>query len=319
MSCFVIMPFAPDFDDVYASIKIGVANALGSKGGRCFRLDEARPAGRITDRLLTELRAAAFCVADLTGNAPNVMWEVGYAMALGKPIVIITQRLADLPFDLKDMQSLQYDRHHLNGSLARPLQRVVADTLAAGSTIQSPAAAPERVISELRNQVRELKSIVSQAVDLWSPREYQSHPATDLMAKQLSDLAGVWVNNERDSHMYAAVIDGDLIVPYCFGGNHDLTGVYFGWKRIGEHWFARFSWLNREIAGFVFLRQVSNDVLSGAWWYDREGLPAPTTPPESAGSQLTLQRRPDVAAPTWAAKFLEDVRRQGLETRLSLP
>jgi hypothetical protein len=72
--------------------------------------------------------------------------------------------------------------------------------------------------------------------------------------------------------MNAAVIDGDLIVPYCYGGNDRLVGVYFGWKRIGEHWFARFTWLDREIAGFAFLKQESLDVLTGAWWYDDEKM-----------------------------------------------
>src|SRR5688500_18373493 len=106
MNCFVIMPFSREFDDVYAVIKTSVEGALSTSGGRCFRLDEARPAGRITDRLLTELQAASLCVADLTGNSPNVMWEVGYAMAMNKPMIIITQGLRELPFDLKDMQSL---------------------------------------------------------------------------------------------------------------------------------------------------------------------------------------------------------------------
>jgi hypothetical protein len=38
MNCFVIMPFADEFDDVYATIKNAFQSALGSSGGRCFRL-----------------------------------------------------------------------------------------------------------------------------------------------------------------------------------------------------------------------------------------------------------------------------------------
>ena len=49
MNCFVIMPFAADFDDVYAVIKATVETAAVDIEGRCFRLDESRPAGRITD------------------------------------------------------------------------------------------------------------------------------------------------------------------------------------------------------------------------------------------------------------------------------
>ena len=42
MNCFVIMPFAEDFDDVYGVIKQAVESATANNG-RCFRLDEARP------------------------------------------------------------------------------------------------------------------------------------------------------------------------------------------------------------------------------------------------------------------------------------
>src|SRR5579859_2708868 len=95
------MPFSEEFDDVYANIKTAVQRAISAREGRCFRLDEARPAGRITERLLKELQSASFCVADLTGNRPNVMWEVGYAMALCKPIIIVTQKIEELPFIYK--------------------------------------------------------------------------------------------------------------------------------------------------------------------------------------------------------------------------
>lgn len=97
MNFFVIMPFATDFDDVYAVIKATVESSTTDAKGRCFRLDESRPAGRITDRLLTELRSATICIADLTENKPNVMWELGFAMALEKPVIIVTQSVATMP------------------------------------------------------------------------------------------------------------------------------------------------------------------------------------------------------------------------------
>ena len=192
MNCFVIMPFSRDFDDVYASIKSTVERALAGNSGRCHRLDESRPAGRITDRLLVELRAASFCIADLTGSKPNVMWEVGYAMAMAKPTVIITQSLQDLPFDLKDMQTLQYDRNHLAGSLSKPLHQMVVDTLATGgSEAQTPVAARDEVISELRGQVTELKSIVSQAVTFWNPSGDKLLRAKEVTGRHLEGLGGV--------------------------------------------------------------------------------------------------------------------------------
>jgi nucleoside 2-deoxyribosyltransferase len=114
------MPFASEFNDVYATIKASVEGASGENSLRCFRLDESRPAGRITDRLIREIQAASLCIADLTGAKPNVMWEVGYAMALGKPTIIITQENDELPFDVRVMETIHYDRKHWKapGSIA---------------------------------------------------------------------------------------------------------------------------------------------------------------------------------------------------------
>src|SRR5262245_57270157 len=119
------MPFAREFDDVYSTIKNTIDSILAERRGTCFRLDESRPAGRITERLFREIHACEMCVADVTGTKPNVMWELGYAMALEKPTILLTQALTDLPFDVKDLQSIEYDRNHLNQTLGVPLKTIV--------------------------------------------------------------------------------------------------------------------------------------------------------------------------------------------------
>jgi hypothetical protein len=242
------------------------------------------------------------------------MWEVGYAMALAKPIVVITQSLEELPFDLKDMQSLEYERNHLSGTLAKPLQRMIVDTLSADHTRASQstnASAQDELISELRNQVNQLKGIVSQAVSFWSPREPAQLTIKD-NTRELASLEGAWRNKESGSYLYAALVDSDLIVPYCFAGNDKLIGVYSAWRRVGEHWFSRFTWLDGSFAGFSFLKQNSLDVLTGAWWLDETGIQAPSAPPDVEGVTATLERLHDVTRPDWATRFIEDVRREGL-------
>ena len=180
MNCFVIMPFAAEFDDVYALIKSTVESvAAGDTPGRCFRLDESRPAGRITDRLLGELRSASICVADLTDTKPNVMWELGFAMALGKPAVIVTQNLQSLPFDIKDMQSIEYDRNRLNATLQAPLRQSMLDTLGAMAAGTGPSKDDQRdvALGALLTEVSELKGMVGDIVRTWKgnePKDLQS-------------------------------------------------------------------------------------------------------------------------------------------------
>jgi hypothetical protein len=77
MKCFVIMPFVKPFDDVYDAIKMAVAKAVAGETLTCWRLDEIRGAGRITDDLVAAIQHSDICIADLTGNNPNVLWEVG--------------------------------------------------------------------------------------------------------------------------------------------------------------------------------------------------------------------------------------------------
>lgn len=129
MKCFVIMPFATEFDDVYQSIRAGVEGSVPSESITCQRLDEIKGAGRITDDLLRELQESVVCVADVTGCRPNVMWEVGYAMALKKPILVVTQELRELPFDIKDLRTIGYNRQSLVQTLQKPLADAFRDTL----------------------------------------------------------------------------------------------------------------------------------------------------------------------------------------------
>lgn len=44
----------------------------------------------------------------MTGRNPNVFYEVGYAHALGKIVILLTQDTNDIPFDLKHHQHIVY-------------------------------------------------------------------------------------------------------------------------------------------------------------------------------------------------------------------
>lgn len=312
MNCFVIMPFAPEFDDVFAVIKNSVEAAAVSETSRCFRLDESRPAGRITDRLVSELRAATICVADLTGLKPNVMWEVGYAMALSTPTILISQSVEQLPFDIKDMQCIQYERTRLNKTLGASLKGSIIDTLGhiATSNANPPGERPvdREAYGIVLTELASLKEIVGEAVKVWK----QQDPTSSLPPSAVERLAGAWVNKESGSHIYARVVRGELVAPYCFNGNDELTGVYFAWRKVGDYWFARYRWLDANPIGFTFLRDDSIDKLSGAWWSSEEELVGQDKPPKSSGVSSTWQRRKSGKIPRWAEDFFAECEKEGL-------
>lgn len=145
MRCFVIMPFVGSFDSVFDAVKNVACGAIEEPGFECYWLKDVHAAGRITDDIIGGLSEAAFCIADVTGHNPNVMWETGYAMALGKPTILIGQDIASLPFDLRSHRVLEYSLQSLP-EFQPKLVKAIQDTLAryelkGSPTVELPAAA----------------------------------------------------------------------------------------------------------------------------------------------------------------------------------
>jgi tetratricopeptide (TPR) repeat protein len=95
---FVLMPFIGEFDDIY---KFGIKGAAEDAGAYAERVDEQIFTEGILERIFNQISKADIIVADMTGRNPNVFYEVGYAHALGKIVLLLTQNADDIPFDLK--------------------------------------------------------------------------------------------------------------------------------------------------------------------------------------------------------------------------
>ena len=104
---FVLMPFAGDYDDIY---RVGIKEPLETLGVRCERADEVQFAGSVMERVFERIRSARLIVADMTGRNPNVFYEVGYAHALRKQTVLLTQSADDIPFDLRGENHIVYGK-----------------------------------------------------------------------------------------------------------------------------------------------------------------------------------------------------------------
>ena len=129
ITSLVVMPFADEFDRVFAATKAAASRALPGEQIDCNWLKDTLAAGRITDDILHGIEQSTFCISDLSGNNANVMWETGYAMALGKPTILIGQSIETLPFDLKVHRVLSYDLSDLD-ALTDSLSKAIQATLA---------------------------------------------------------------------------------------------------------------------------------------------------------------------------------------------
>lgn len=118
---FVLMPFDEKFDDIY---KFGIKGAAEEAGAYAERVDEQIFTEGILERIFNQINKADLIVADMTGRNPNVFYEVGYAHSLGKIVLLLTQDVDDIPFDLKHRQhivygnKIQYLRKELSSKLS---------------------------------------------------------------------------------------------------------------------------------------------------------------------------------------------------------
>lgn len=108
-TCFVVMPFKPRFDHVYEDI---VRPLLEERRINCKRGDEIYSAGVVIDEIIEAIKTVDFVIAELTGRNPNVFYELGIAHQMGKPVILLTQRIEDVPFDLRHRRCLLYSPDH---------------------------------------------------------------------------------------------------------------------------------------------------------------------------------------------------------------
>jgi len=103
---FASMPFGEDFVCVWRAIQdLAMNHNLSS-----YRVDQEHLAESIPDAVRNGIKRSRFVVADLTGNNPNVLNEVGLAQALGKPLILFCRESpTEIAFNLRSLRILRYD------------------------------------------------------------------------------------------------------------------------------------------------------------------------------------------------------------------
>jgi hypothetical protein len=126
--CFVLMPFRDPYDTYYERIYVPAIKAAGLEPRR---INEVFRAGTIIKDIWEHTVSAQVLVAEVTGRNPNVFYELGLAHAIAKPVVLITQTLDDVPFDLKHLRHILYTTVDPDwaAKLQEDLTRAIVETL----------------------------------------------------------------------------------------------------------------------------------------------------------------------------------------------
>ncbi len=132
---FVISPFSNDFTALYEELKEQFKEQYAF-----YRADDLDTQQNILKDIVMGINNADIIIADLTGLNPNVFYELGLAHAMNKKVIIITQSIEDLPFDIKSYKvneySLQFNKlPKLIETLSSLLMGAIANTTAFGSPI----------------------------------------------------------------------------------------------------------------------------------------------------------------------------------------
>lgn len=107
-TCFVIQPFdGGAFDKRYDDILIP---AINSAELTPYRVDRDPTASIPIEKIEEEIKRSDICLADISINNPNVWFELGYAFAAGKEVVMVCELGSQpkFPFDIQHRSVIQY-------------------------------------------------------------------------------------------------------------------------------------------------------------------------------------------------------------------
>ena len=107
-TCFVIQPFdGGAFDKRYDDVFIPAINAAGMEP---YRVDRDPSVAIPIENIEEGIRQADACLADISTMNPNVWFELGYAIAAGKDVVLVCSYDPDrrFPFDVQHRSIIIY-------------------------------------------------------------------------------------------------------------------------------------------------------------------------------------------------------------------
>jgi len=107
--CFVMQPFdSGPFDKRYDDV---LSPAITDAGLEPYRVDRDPGVSIPIDDIEKGIRNSRICLADITDDNPNVWFELGFAIAIPKGVVLVcsADRTSRFPFDVQHRSIIKYE------------------------------------------------------------------------------------------------------------------------------------------------------------------------------------------------------------------
>ena len=169
------MPFGGDFDEYYLQIYKPAVEAVGLKP---LRADDLYTPSTIIGDIWEMINSSKIMIAELSTLNANVMYELGLAHAVAKPVILISDSIDTIPFDLRGLRILTYNKNKPNWSvqLCEDIKKSITDTIDAPLESILPAFLKIRPtktveVSEITNDLLEIKQLLTQQINNSSPAD----------------------------------------------------------------------------------------------------------------------------------------------------
>lgn len=132
---FMAVPFSEAYAEFYDDYIEAPVHDAGLEPIRVDRLPVSAKRRSIIDRIEEGIARSRFVIADLTNMNPNVVYEIGLAVGISKPVLVLCEskhfEKQEIPFDFSGYPLIEYSPYRANGlklELAEKIAQLKANT-----------------------------------------------------------------------------------------------------------------------------------------------------------------------------------------------
>ena len=243
--CFVIQPFdSGKFDKRFADI---YKPAIEAAGLEAYRVDHDPGVLVPIEAIEKGIKQAAICLADITADNPNVWYELGYAFATERPVIMVCSEERTgkkYPFDIQHRSVIPYladapsDFDKLRESLTAKLRAIIQQESVLEQIAEADPVAPIRGLSQT-----EILTLAVIAGESYMP----DHATPVSTVKRSAERAGI--TNMGFNLAVRRLLQKKLIREAEMWSEHDGES-YPGLAVADEGW----NWIDANESQFVFAR-----------------------------------------------------------------